>query len=105
MWLVPGLPPETRLFMCHDYKAPGRDEFCWETTVAAELENVHLAGGVTEEAFVAMRESRDATLFTPKLCCPQSRSTSVADDSRRPGRTGSAICVFRCNLPDFPDRP
>ena len=69
MWLVLGLPPETRLFMCHDYKAPGRDEFCWETTVAAELENVHLAGGVTEEAFVAMRESRDATLFTPKLCC------------------------------------
>jgi len=65
-----GLPPATRLFMCHDYKAPGRDEFRWETTVADERENVHLAGGVTEDAFVAMRESRDATLATPKLLLP-----------------------------------
>ena len=64
------LPPETRLFMCHDYKAPGRDEFRWETTVAAERENVHLAGGVTEDAFVSMREGRDATLATPKLLLP-----------------------------------
>ena len=64
------LPSETRLFMCHDYKAPGRDEFRWETTVAAERENVHLAGGVTEDAFVAMREGRDATLATPKLLLP-----------------------------------
>jgi glyoxylase-like metal-dependent hydrolase (beta-lactamase superfamily II) len=64
------LPPETRLFMCHDYKAPGRDEFRWETTVAAERENVHLAGGVTEDGFVSMRDSRDATLATPKLLLP-----------------------------------
>jgi glyoxylase-like metal-dependent hydrolase (beta-lactamase superfamily II) len=65
-----GLPPETRLFMCHDYKAPGRDEFCWETTVADERKNVHLANGVTEDDFVAMREERDATLATPKLLLP-----------------------------------
>lgn len=65
-----GLPPATRLFMCHDYKAPGRDEFRWETTVADERENVHLADGVTEDAFVAMREGRDATLATPKLLLP-----------------------------------
>ena len=65
-----GLPPETRLFMCHDYKAPGREEFRWETTVGAERENVHLAGGVSEDAFVAMREGRDATLATPKLLLP-----------------------------------
>ena len=64
------LPPETRLFMCHDYKAPGRDEFRWETTVADERNNVHLADGVTEDAFVSMRESRDATLATPKLLLP-----------------------------------
>ena len=64
------LPPETRLFMCHDYKAPGRDEFRWETTVGAERENVHLVGGVTEDAFVAMRESRDAALATPRLLLP-----------------------------------
>ena len=61
------LPPETRMFMCHDYKAPGRDEFCWETTVGDERGNVHLADGVTEDAFVSMRESRDSTLATPKL--------------------------------------
>ena len=64
------LPDETRLFMCHDYKAPGRDQFRWETTVAAERAgNVHLAGK-TEAEFVAMREARDATLPTPKLLLP-----------------------------------
>ena len=64
------LPDETRLFMCHDYKAPGRDEFRWETTVAAERAgNVHLAGK-NEDEFVAMREARDATLSTPKLLLP-----------------------------------
>ena len=64
------LPPETRLFMCHDYKAPGRDEFRWETTVAEQKRNVHLAACVTEDEFVAMREARDATLTTPKLLLP-----------------------------------
>ena len=65
------LPDETRLFMCHDYKAPGRDEYAWETTVRDEREhNVHLRDGVTEEAFVAMRQSRDATLSAPTLLLP-----------------------------------
>jgi glyoxylase-like metal-dependent hydrolase (beta-lactamase superfamily II) len=65
------LPDETRLFMCHDYKAPGRDEYKWETTVRDEREhNVHLRGGVTEDAFVAMRQSRDATLSAPTLLLP-----------------------------------
>ena len=64
------LSPETRLFMCHDYKAPGRDEYRWETTVAEERGNVHLAGGVTEDEFVAMREARDSKLSTPKLLLP-----------------------------------
>src|SRR5579884_2232594 len=51
------LPPETRLFMCHDYKAPGRDDYAWETTVAEEkAHNVHVHDGVTEDEFVAMRE-------------------------------------------------
>ncbi|MDV3256361.1 MAG: MBL fold metallo-hydrolase, partial [Sphingomonas sp.] len=60
------LPPETRLFMCHDYKAPGRDTYAWETTVRAEREaNVHVGKGVGEEQFVAMRQSRDATLGMP----------------------------------------
>ena len=65
------LPPETRLFMCHDYKAPGRDEFAWETSVDEQLaRNVHIGGGVGEEAYVAMREARDATLKAPKLLYP-----------------------------------
>lgn len=65
------LPPETRLFMCHDYKAPGRDDYAWETTVEAERQgNIHIAGGVGEEAFVAMRKKRDATLSAPRLLLP-----------------------------------
>lgn len=63
------LPGETRLFMCHDYKAPGRSEFAWETTVAEQRANVHLAGK-GEDDFVAMREARDKTLDTPKLLLP-----------------------------------
>ncbi len=65
------LPRETRLFMCHDYKAPGRDEFAWETTVGAQIDtNVHIGHGQSEDAFVKMREARDATLSTPRLLLP-----------------------------------
>ena len=65
------LPDETRLFMCHDYKAPGRDHFAWETSVAEEREkNIHVHSGVSEDEFVAMREARDKTLNMPKLILP-----------------------------------
>ncbi len=65
------LPPETRMFMCHDYKAPGRDAYAWETTVAQQrARNIHVRDGVTEEQFVAMREARDATLPAPVLLLP-----------------------------------
>lgn len=65
------LPPETRLFMCHDYKAPGRDHFAWETTVAEErAKNIHIRDGVSETEFVAMRKARDATLAAPVLLLP-----------------------------------
>lgn len=65
------LPDETRLFTCHDYKAPGRDQFAWESTVAEQHENnVHLGGSISEEAFVKMREERDAQLSMPKLILP-----------------------------------
>ena len=65
------LPPETRLFMCHDYKAPGRDQYAWETTVADErAHNAHVKDGISEEAFVTMREERDATLAAPHLLMP-----------------------------------
>src|SRR5258707_2198203 len=65
------LPPQTRLFMCHDYKAPGRDQYAWETTVGEEkTRNVHVHEGVNEDDFVKMREARDATLSTPLLLLP-----------------------------------
>jgi glyoxylase-like metal-dependent hydrolase (beta-lactamase superfamily II) len=68
---VLSLPPATRLFMCHDYKAPGRDHFAWETTVAAQrATNVHVKDGVTEAEFVALREARDAGLAVPRLLLP-----------------------------------
>ncbi len=65
------LPDATRLFLCHDYKAPGRDEFRWETTVGEEKRhNVHVHDGISEDAFVAMRTARDKTLDMPKLILP-----------------------------------
>ena len=57
--------------MCHDYKAPGRDAYAWETTVQEQRDkNVHVGGGKTEAEFVAMRTSRDATLSAPTLLLP-----------------------------------
>ena len=65
------LPPQTRLFMCHDYKAPGRDQYAWETTVAEErARNVHAREGVSEDEFVAMRNTRDEGLAAPRLLLP-----------------------------------
>lgn len=65
------LPPETRLFICHDYKAPGRDHYAWETTIAEERErNPHVRDGISEDEFVAIREARDATLAAPLLLLP-----------------------------------
>ena len=65
------LPGETRVFMCHDYTAPGREHHLYETSIAAEREaNVHVHQGVSERAFVAMRQARDATLEMPTLILP-----------------------------------
>lgn len=64
------LPPEVRLFMCHDY-GPGGREIRWETTVAEErAHNIHVRDGITEDEFVAVREARDKTLSLPKLIIP-----------------------------------
>ena len=65
------LPAATRLFMCHDYKAPGRDVYAWETTVAEErAKNVHVHDGIKQADFVKMRNERDATLDMPVLILP-----------------------------------
>jgi glyoxylase-like metal-dependent hydrolase (beta-lactamase superfamily II) len=85
------LPDETRLFMCHDYKAPGRDAYACETTVGEEKRhNVHVHEGVTEDEFVAVREARDKTLAMPRLILPSVQVNMRAgqlpppeDDGRR----------------------
>ncbi len=65
------LPDETRIFVGHDYKAPGRDDYAWETSVAEEkTRNIHIGGGKSEADFVKMRSERDATLAMPKLIIP-----------------------------------
>lgn len=65
------LPGDTRIFLCHDYKAPGRDAFAHETTVAAQRSgNIHVREGIGEDEFVCMRTARDATLSAPKLLLP-----------------------------------
>ncbi|MDQ7733706.1 MBL fold metallo-hydrolase [Halomonas sp. SpR1] len=68
---VLALPEQTRLFLCHDYKAPGRETFQHETSVAEQLNgNVHVHKGISEDEFVKMRTERDATLGMPRLIIP-----------------------------------
>jgi glyoxylase-like metal-dependent hydrolase (beta-lactamase superfamily II) len=66
-----GLPDATRVFLCHDYKAPERTEFAWETTIGEQKRhNIHMHAGVSEAAFVALREARDKALAMPRLILP-----------------------------------
>ena len=83
------LPDATRLFLCHDYKAPGRDYFAWETTVKEQRErNVHVGGGVAEADFVRMRNSRDKTLAMPKLILPSVQVNMRAGEFPPPDENG-----------------
>ncbi len=83
------LPDATRLYLCHDYKAPGRDHFAWETTVGEEkTHNIHVGGGVDEASFVAMREARDATLAAPVLLLPSLQVNIRAGRLPDPDRDG-----------------
>ncbi|MGB5258404.1 MAG: MBL fold metallo-hydrolase [Woeseiaceae bacterium] len=79
------LPADTRLYMCHDYKAPGRDVFAWQTSVAEQnARNIHINDKVTEAEFVAMREGRDAELGMPKLLLPAIQVNIRAGDFPKP---------------------
>lgn len=83
------LPPQTRLFMCHDYKAPGRDRHLWETTVAEErANNVQIRDGVSEDEFVALREARDKALAAPRLLLPSIQVNIRAGRFPPPGPDG-----------------
>ena len=65
------LPDATRVFLCHDYKAPGRESYAWETTIGDQRQhNIHVHEGVGEAEFVALREARDKTLGMPRLILP-----------------------------------
>jgi glyoxylase-like metal-dependent hydrolase (beta-lactamase superfamily II) len=75
------LPNDTRLFMCHDYKGPDRDEYAWETTVAEQRQkNLHIHDGTAKEAFVAFRKKRDAQLGMPRLILPSIQVNIQAGD-------------------------
>jgi len=96
---VLALPAETRLFLCHDYKAPGRDEYRWETTVAEErAKNVHVHEGVSEDEFVAMRTARDATLSMPRLILPSVQVNMRAGEMPPPEDNGQRYLKLPVNL-------
>jgi glyoxylase-like metal-dependent hydrolase (beta-lactamase superfamily II) len=91
------LPPDTRLFMCHDY-APGGRDVKWETTVAEErANNIHVRDGTTEDAFVAMREARDKTLGMPRLILPSLQVNIRAGHLPEPDASGKRFLKLPLN--------
>ena len=93
------LPGETRLFLCHDYKAPGRDDYAWETTVSAERAgNIHVHDGIDEDSFVAMRNTRDATLGMPRLILPSIQVNMRAGHLPDPEDNGVRYLKLPLNL-------
>lgn len=92
------LPDETRIFVGHDYKAPGRDEFAWETTVGAQkAANVHVGGGTDETSFVGLRETRDAQLAMPKLIVPSLQINMRAGNMPPPEEDGTVMLKLPIN--------
>jgi glyoxylase-like metal-dependent hydrolase (beta-lactamase superfamily II) len=83
------LPDETRLFMCHDYKAPGRDQFAWETSVGEQKSsNIHVTSQTNEDIFVAMRRARDSSLSMPALILPSVQVNMRAGHLPEPAENG-----------------
>jgi glyoxylase-like metal-dependent hydrolase (beta-lactamase superfamily II) len=92
------LPDETRIFVGHDYKAPGRDAFAWETTVGEQkAKNIHIGGDAAKEAFVEMREARDATLPMPKLIVPSLQINMRAGNLPEPDDQGDVFLKLPIN--------
>lgn len=83
------LPEETRIFVGHDYKAEGRDQYAWETTVGAQKAlNKHFGAGRSREEFVAMRQARDASLAMPRLIIPSLQVNMRAGQMPEPDDNG-----------------
>lgn len=92
------LPAEARVFLCHDYKAPQRDEFVWETTIGAQRTgNVHVHEGITEDGFVDMRTKRDATLGMPRLILPSIQINIRAGHLHEPDSNGTRYLKLPLN--------
>ena len=96
---VLSLPADTRIFLCHDYKAPGRDEYVHETTVADQRQhNIHVHDGITEEEFVKMRTERDATLKMPTLILPSVQVNMRAGEMPPAEENGQVYLKVPVNL-------
>ena len=92
------LPDTTRIFVCHDYKAPGREVYAWETTVGAQKAlNAHVGAGRPKEEFVAMRQARDATLGMPRLIIPSLQVNMRAGHMPEPEDDGTSFLKVPMN--------
>ncbi len=92
------LPDETRIFVGHDYKAPGRDDYAWETTVGEQKAlNVHIGTGKSVEDFVQMRDARDATLGMPRLILPSLQVNMRAGQMPPPDDQGDVFLKIPVN--------
>ncbi len=92
------LPDQTRVFVGHDYKAPGRDTYAWETTVGEQKAlNVHVGAGKPIEEFVRMRQARDATLAMPRLIIPSLQVNMRAGQMPAPEDDGSVYLKVPVN--------
>jgi glyoxylase-like metal-dependent hydrolase (beta-lactamase superfamily II) len=93
------LPDQTRVFLCHDYKAPDRKEYVWETTIHAQRTgNVHAHDGIGEDTFVEMRARRDATLGMPRLILPSIQVNMRAGHFPEPEANGTRYLKLPLNL-------
>ncbi|SNC74873.1 Glyoxylase, beta-lactamase superfamily II [Marinobacter sp. es.048] len=96
---VLALPGETRIFLCHDYKAAGRNEFVHETTVAEQrANNIHVGEGMSEQDFVVLRSERDATLNMPRLILPSVQVNMRAGEMPAPEANGQVYLKVPINL-------
>ena len=99
------LPPQTRIFVGHDYLPEGRDRPAWETTVAAErARNVHIHDGVSESEFVTFRNARDATLAPPMLILP-SLQVNIRAGALPPPEADGRVYLKLPVVADASDRP
>ena len=92
------LPEATRVFLCHDYLAPGRTHYCWESTIGQQKRtNIHIKTGTTREAFIAMRTARDATLDMPRLILPSVQINMRAGEMPPPEDNGQRYMKLPIN--------